>query len=75
MSEGGVDMKKRKLTPFGKAVKKALIDKQMSQVELAEKLNVAPKYINLILFGERSGKKYVDGIIEILELDEVLQTA
>lgn len=67
-------MKERKLTPFGKAVKKALIDKQMSQVELANKLNVSPKYVNLILFGERSGEKYMCGIVEILELDDFFPT-
>lgn len=69
-------MKTRKPTPFGVAIKKALIDKGMTQVELAEAVGADAKYINLIIHGERSGKKYRDGIIKILELEpKVLKTA
>lgn len=70
-------MKTRKLTPLGVAIKKALIDKGMTQVQLADNLGVNPKYINLILHGERSGKKYLDDIANLLELEpeKLLQTA
>lgn len=70
-------MKTRKLTPLGVAIKKALIDKGMTQVQLADNLGVNPKYINLILHGERSGKKYLGDIANLLELEpeELLQTA
>lgn len=62
-------MEKRKLTPFGIIVKKRLVDRGMTQVELAEKMGTSNKYINLIIYGERSGKKYIYQIAEILEID------
>lgn len=62
-------MKNRRLTPLGVEIKKALIDKGMTQVELADSLGVNPRYINLILYGERSGKKYLDHISSLLDID------
>lgn len=62
-------MKSRKLTPFGAEVKKALVDKCMTQTELAANVGASPKYINLIIYGERSGEKYIPAIIALLELD------
>ncbi len=59
----------RELTPFGAEVKKALVDRGMTQTALAKKLGVSPKYINLIIYGERSGKKYLPAIITILGID------
>lgn len=66
-------MKTRKLTPLGAAIKKALIDKNMTQVQLAETVGVDAKYINLILYGDRSGAKYLDEIVSILELEDKSQ--
>ncbi len=60
----------RKLTPMGVKIKKALIDKGMTQVQLADQLGVNPRYINHIIHGERSGRKYMNEIIRILELNE-----
>ena len=60
----------RKLTPLGVQIKKALIDKNMSQVELAEQVGTSKQYLNLILYGERSGKKYMDQIKDVLELEQ-----
>lgn len=48
--------KQQKLTPFGKKVRKRLIDKGMTQVELAALLGCNKQYIHKILVGERSGK-------------------
>lgn len=62
-------MKRRKLTPFGAEIKKCLVDRQMTQKELAKKIGVSPKYINLIIYGERSGKKYIPAILSYLGLD------
>lgn len=66
-------VKQRKLTPFGRKIKKTLVDKQMTQVKLGEELGVSPKYLNLILYGERSGEKYIKQIASILgiELDSI----
>ncbi|WMJ86255.1 helix-turn-helix transcriptional regulator [Anaerocolumna sp. MB42-C2] len=62
-------MKSRKLTPLGAEIKKCLVDKEMTQKELAKIIGVSPKYIHLILYGERSGKKYIPAILSYLGLD------
>lgn len=65
-------MKERELTVFGAEVKKRLIDKRMSQVELAKMVGTTKQYLNLILYGERSGEKYIGNIVKVLELDSML---
>jgi len=60
---------KRKLTPFGKVVKKRLIDKGMTQAELALKIGTSRMYLNLILHGDRSGEKYRDEIMKVLGIN------
>jgi len=60
--------KQRELTPFGREVKKKLIDKNMTQVELAELIGCKKQYLFKILTGERSGKKYIEAIASILEI-------
>lgn len=57
------------LTPFGKKVRKRLIDKDMTQVELAALLGCSKQYIHKILSGERSGKKYISEISRILGIE------
>lgn len=59
----------RKLTPFGKEVKKRLIDLDMTQVELASMLGIKKQYITKILCGERKGSKYIKEISKILGID------
>ncbi|RTQ91912.1 helix-turn-helix domain-containing protein [Lysinibacillus telephonicus] len=63
-------MKQRQLTPLGKKIVKRLVDLNQTQVWLCEKVGVSKVYLNFILHGERSGKKYMDKIIEVLGLDE-----
>ena len=60
-----------KLTAFGRAVKKRLIDMDLTQVELAAMLGTNKQYIQKILCGERSGKKYIEQITRILNMNEV----
>mgnify|MGYP003593126958 CR=1 FL=1 len=60
---------KRRLCPFGKAVKKALLDKNMTQEELAKHVGTSPAYLGLILFGNRTGMKYRHSIVTELGLD------
>lgn len=62
-------MRKRKLTPFGLRVKNRLADLNMSQKELAEKLGTSGAYLSMILYGERSGNIYIEGIKNILDLN------
>ena len=61
--------RKRKLTQFGVLVKKTLVEKGMAQVQLAEEVGTSNKYLNLILYGDRSGEKYIGSIARVLGLD------
>lgn len=61
-------MANTKFTPFGRKVKKALIDKSMTQKELCEILGCSRPYLQKILTGTRSGDKYVDQICQILNI-------
>lgn len=62
-------MSKRKLTPLGVVVKKRLIEVGKTQVQLAEEIGTSSKYLNLILYGDRSGKSYVHKIARVLGID------
>jgi len=59
----------RPTTPFGIEVKKALIDKRMTQKSLADKLGITPRYVDYILTGERNPEKYVLEMAKILEIE------
>ncbi len=61
-------MRKRKLTPFGEDVKRKLIEINMTQKKLAEDIQTSEVYLSMILYGERSGDKYIDLIKKKLEL-------
>lgn len=63
-------MKKRELTPMGKIILKRLVDMNKTQVWLCEKVGVSKVYLNFILHGERSGKKYLTKIYDVLEIAE-----
>lgn len=65
----------RQITPFGREIKKALVDKEMTQRQLAAEIGVAPAYINHIIFGERPGAKYKQQIITALGLKWVWEIA
>lgn len=58
----------RKYSAFGRQVKKRLIDRNMTAVQLAEMVGTTPQYLNKILHGERSGGKYIEAIKKILEI-------
>ena len=57
-----------KLTPFGVKVRKKLIDRNMTQVELAALIGCNTQYLYKILCGERSGRKYIEDISRILDI-------
>jgi transcriptional regulator with XRE-family HTH domain len=59
----------RKLTDFGVIVKKRLIELDMTQSELASRVGTSCKYVNNILYGFRSGEKYLQAIIQELGID------
>lgn len=60
---------KRSLTPLGKLIVKALTDQDMTKAELARTVGTSPVYLSYILYGARSGEKYLPAIITALELD------
>lgn len=63
--------KQTRLTPFGVKVKKRLIDRNMTQVELAALIGCNKQYLYKILCGERSGNKYIEEISRILDIKTV----
>lgn len=58
-----------KLTKLGKLIVKALTDKNMTKTQLAEAVGTSSQYLSYILYGTRSGEKYIPAIIAALELD------
>lgn len=60
------ERRKLKLTPFGLAIKKRLLDKGMTQKELADSLGIKGCYLTEILYGIRAGWKYREQIEDIL---------
>lgn len=62
--------KKRILTEFGKRVRKRLIDKNMSQRELASVIGTSETYLCKMMYGERSIKKYKVRIEKALGIEE-----
>ena len=59
----------RKLTRFGKLVVKALTDKDMTKTRLAQEIGTSSQYLSYILYGLRSGEKYIPQITATLQLD------
>lgn len=59
----------RRLTEFGVIVKKKLVEMGKTQKQLAKEIGTSNVYLNLILHGERSGKKYLHKIAEVLKID------
>ena len=60
---------KGKLTKFGKLVVKALTDQDMTKTQLAAEIGTSPQYLSYILYGVRSGEKYLPLIVASLNLD------
>lgn len=61
---------RRQLTYHGLLIKNRLMQLNMTQKELAEKLDVAVSYLTDILRGRRAGSKYMDKIYCILGIEE-----
>ena len=51
-------------------VSKALIDRDMTRRALAAAVGISPQYLSYILNGTRSGKRYIEAIARVLELDQ-----
>ena len=61
-------MAQRKLPPMGKIIKLRLVELEMTQEALAAQVGTSPQYINHIMYGERTGEKYIDEICKVLDI-------
>ena len=59
-------MKDKKLTPFGRYIKKRLIDRDMTQVDLANAIGTTPPMVTYIIYGQRDGEKWKNAIYRAL---------
>lgn len=57
------------ITPFGKEIKKHMIDLEMSQSDLAKKMGVSSPYVGEILRGTRSSVNAQRKVCEAVGLD------
>lgn len=64
--------RKIKLTPFGKEVEKALIDRDMDKGDLAKVIGISQPYLTDILKGTRNGTERKMQIAKYLNLDLVV---
>lgn len=62
--------RRQKLTPFGKAIKKRAVEKDMSLADVATAVGLSRQYLSSIMTGRRTGQKYRSKIINLLELTE-----
>lgn len=62
-------MKTYPVSDFGKAIKKRLIDIDMTQMELARKMNVSAPYVGEILRGTRTSENARRKVCEAVGLD------
>ena len=62
--------KQTRVTSYGRKIKKALVDLDMTQVELCSQIGCTKQYLQKILSGERSGEKYLKQIAEVLQIHE-----
>jgi len=60
---------KKQLTRFGLEVKIKLIEKGITQRELAGEVGITFSYLSMILYGYRPGLKHMNKIAGILEID------
>ena len=56
------------LTSFGIQVKKAMLDRDMTQTTLAKELGISNSYLTEILHGTRKGVKQKERIAKILDI-------
>ena len=64
-----MDRAYKELTPFGKGVVKALVDRDMTRKELAETVGISPQYLSQILNGTRPGASVIPDIVAALALE------
>ncbi len=58
----------REYTEFGLAIKRALLEKRMSQKKFCEKEGIPVNRLTEIIYGLRPGYKYRERIVDALDL-------
>lgn len=61
-------MARRSLTPFGRRVRKRMIDLEIPSAELSQRIGCSKSYLSDILTGRRSGGKYIEPICRELNI-------
>lgn len=61
-----------KITPFGKEVKKRLVDMGLTQREFCRQMNIPENRFSEILYGSRVAKKHREVIEESLEINKAV---
>lgn len=56
----------RKMTPFERQVKARLLELDMTQTELCNRLGIKKQYLNTIFAGYRKDSAYIDQIRKVL---------
>lgn len=56
----------RKMTSFERQVKARLLELDMTQTELCNRLGIKKQYLNTLFAGNRPSSNYIDQIREIL---------
>ena len=59
---------KKEPTPFGRAIRVRLAELNMRQTELADILGTSRTQITLIIYGQRTGREWVDKICNALDM-------
>jgi len=58
-----------RLTRLGIKVKKWLLDRNMTQRELAQRLGMGEQYLSKILYGQKPVGKYLPALAEVMGMD------
>jgi transcriptional regulator with XRE-family HTH domain len=53
----------------GKLIKRRLLDLGLNQQEFAKEIGCSSQYLHLIIYGHRSGNKYIDAIERLLNVN------
>lgn len=59
----------KRTTPLGSAIRLKLIEENITQEELCNRIGCSTKYLWLIMSGKRSGQKYLDALKKELGID------
>ena len=62
---------KTKYTAFGLEVKKAMLEKGVTQEQLEKELDIPKKMVSKIVCGETPGRKHIPKITQYLDMEDI----